>query len=141
MRRTRASAHSRAAKARWADPITGAKLRAALGDPDTRAKMREATNARWADPLTLRLALGNDRNGAVVLSVGRNGCFWAVSGRYRVSPPIQISALGAIEPAHRAVGPGEEARAVAARSDRPPHCGPVMPQVMTQPTLLLEIVR
>ena len=28
-----------------------AKLRAALGDPDTRAKMREATNARWADPL------------------------------------------------------------------------------------------
>ena len=43
--------HSIAAKARWADPVTGAKLRAALRDPDTRAKMREATNARWADPL------------------------------------------------------------------------------------------
>jgi len=38
-------------KARWADPITAEKLRAALRDPANRAKMREGTNARWADPL------------------------------------------------------------------------------------------
>ena len=51
MRRTRANAHSRAAKARWADPIESEKWRAALRDPVTLAKMREATNARWADPV------------------------------------------------------------------------------------------
>jgi hypothetical protein len=50
MRRTRVSAHSEAAKARWADPITGENWRAALRDPATLAKMREATKARWADP-------------------------------------------------------------------------------------------
>jgi len=42
---------SAAAKARWADPVTGAKLRASLRDPVIRAKRREATKARWADPL------------------------------------------------------------------------------------------
>jgi hypothetical protein len=51
MKRTRANAHSRAAKVRWADPIEGEKWRAALRDPVTLAKMREATNARWADPV------------------------------------------------------------------------------------------
>ena len=50
MRRTRASAYSRAAKARWADPVIGAKMLAAFRDPATLAKMREATKARWADP-------------------------------------------------------------------------------------------
>jgi hypothetical protein len=53
------------AKARWADPIAGAKLRAALYSPASRAKMSEAAKARdpiarqkigsaskqrWADP-------------------------------------------------------------------------------------------
>jgi len=50
MSRTRTSEHSRAAKARWADPVIGAKMRAAFSDPATLAKMREATKARWADP-------------------------------------------------------------------------------------------
>jgi hypothetical protein len=38
------------AKARWADPIAGAKLRAAIRSPASRAKMSEASRARWADP-------------------------------------------------------------------------------------------
>jgi hypothetical protein len=53
------------AKARWADPIAGAKLRAALYSPASRAKMSEAAKTRdpafrqkvgsaskerWADP-------------------------------------------------------------------------------------------
>jgi predicted SAM-dependent methyltransferase len=38
------------AKARWADPITGAKLRSAIRSPASRAKISEATKARWADP-------------------------------------------------------------------------------------------
>jgi len=59
MKRTGASArsaaekrqkHSVAAKARWADPVTGKKLRAAHGDPAHREKMRELAQARWADP-------------------------------------------------------------------------------------------
>jgi hypothetical protein len=50
MKQTRANAHSQAAKARWADPVIGAKMRAALRDPAALAKMREATKARWADP-------------------------------------------------------------------------------------------
>jgi hypothetical protein len=36
--------------ARWADPIAGAKLRAAIRNPASRAKVSEATKARWADP-------------------------------------------------------------------------------------------
>jgi hypothetical protein len=51
MGQTRSSVHSRAAKARWADPATGAKIRAAIRDPCSLAKMREASKARWADPL------------------------------------------------------------------------------------------
>lgn len=54
-----------AAKARWADPAAGAKMRAALYSPASRAKMSEAAKARgpamrekvgsaskerWADP-------------------------------------------------------------------------------------------
>jgi hypothetical protein len=39
-----------AAKERWADPTTSAKLRAALGDPAIRSKLGEAGRARWADP-------------------------------------------------------------------------------------------
>ncbi len=50
MRRTRPNARSRAAKARWADPVMAAKWRAALRDPARRAKAREAARARWADP-------------------------------------------------------------------------------------------
>jgi hypothetical protein len=45
-----ASGHSRAAKARWTNPVKRAKWLAALRDPATRAKMCEATKARWADP-------------------------------------------------------------------------------------------
>jgi hypothetical protein len=37
-------------KARWADPITAAKWRAALADPASRARKSEAARARWADP-------------------------------------------------------------------------------------------
>jgi len=40
-----------ALKARWDDPVTGAKLRASLRDPLVRGKMSEASKARWADPL------------------------------------------------------------------------------------------
>ena len=45
-----------AAKARWADPVTGAKWRAAVSEairlfsPASRARLSEATKARWADP-------------------------------------------------------------------------------------------
>ena len=41
---------SEAAKAQWADPVRGAKIRAAARDPARRAKVSEATKARWADP-------------------------------------------------------------------------------------------
>jgi hypothetical protein len=54
MRRTRSYRGERqraAAKARWADPIAGAKWRAALYNPTSRAKIGEATKARWADPV------------------------------------------------------------------------------------------
>jgi hypothetical protein len=37
-------------KAQWADPITGAKMRAALRSPASRAKVSQAIKARWADP-------------------------------------------------------------------------------------------
>ena len=39
-----------AAKARWADPVTGEKIRSALRDPTNRARMREVSLALWADP-------------------------------------------------------------------------------------------
>jgi hypothetical protein len=39
------------AKARWADPVAGAKWRAALFSPVSRAKIGEASKARWADPV------------------------------------------------------------------------------------------
>jgi hypothetical protein len=45
-----ASGHSHAAKARWDNPVKRAKWLAALRDPATQVKMREATKARWADP-------------------------------------------------------------------------------------------
>ena len=54
--------HSIAAKARWADPVTGAKLRAALRDPANREKMREASEARWADPLMREKMIAGMRN-------------------------------------------------------------------------------
>ena len=38
------------AKARWADPIASAKLRAAIRSPANRAKVGEASKARWDDP-------------------------------------------------------------------------------------------
>ena len=57
LRRTRPTAtpemrerYRAAAKARWADPVVGAKLRAALYNAGTRAKISEATKARWVDP-------------------------------------------------------------------------------------------
>ena len=37
------------AKARWADPITGAQWRTALRSPASRAKVSDAAKARWAD--------------------------------------------------------------------------------------------
>jgi len=43
--------YSAAAKARWADPIEGARLRAAIRSTASRAKMSEASKARWADPV------------------------------------------------------------------------------------------
>jgi hypothetical protein len=46
----RPGAYSEASKARWADPVVGAKMRAALREPALRAKIREAAKARWADP-------------------------------------------------------------------------------------------
>ena len=46
----KSSNYSRGAKARWADPIIGEKIRTALRHPVRRAKVREATQARWADP-------------------------------------------------------------------------------------------
>ncbi len=50
MKQVRSNAYSRAAKARWDDPVIGSKIRAALRDPSVRAKVREATKAQWADP-------------------------------------------------------------------------------------------
>ena len=44
------SSHSRAAKARWADPVVSEKIKTALRDPANRAKMGQASQARWADP-------------------------------------------------------------------------------------------
>jgi hypothetical protein len=44
------SRHSRAAKARWADPVIGDKMRTALRDPVSRAKVSETSKARWDDP-------------------------------------------------------------------------------------------
>jgi hypothetical protein len=38
------------AKARWADPVSAAKWRAALLSPARRAKLSEVAKARWADP-------------------------------------------------------------------------------------------
>jgi hypothetical protein len=44
------SSHSRAAKARWADPVVSEKIKTALRDPANRAKMVQASQDRWADP-------------------------------------------------------------------------------------------
>jgi hypothetical protein len=41
-----------AAKARWADPVIGEKIRTALRDPANRARMRQQSIARWAGPAT-----------------------------------------------------------------------------------------
>ncbi len=43
-------AQSRIAKARWDDPIAGAKWRAALRDSARREKIAKTSAARWADP-------------------------------------------------------------------------------------------
>ena len=53
-RRTLAKNLSRslAAKAQWADPVRGEKIRAAARDPARRAKSAEIAKARWADPET-----------------------------------------------------------------------------------------
>jgi hypothetical protein len=53
------------AKARWADPVSGAKWKASLGDPKSRAKVSEAKKALWADPVgrqKMRAALGDASN-------------------------------------------------------------------------------
>jgi hypothetical protein len=65
MRRTRTNAYSRAAKARWADPIAGAEWRDALRHPANRAKLREITKARWADPLMREKIIAGMKTAAI----------------------------------------------------------------------------
>jgi hypothetical protein len=49
------------AKARWADPIAGAKWRTAIRSPASRAKIGEATKARWADPVAREKMIAQNR--------------------------------------------------------------------------------
>jgi hypothetical protein len=49
------------AKARWADPIEGARWRTAIRSPARRAKVSEAAKAQWADPAVREKMIAESR--------------------------------------------------------------------------------